>query len=302
MIGSPAISVLMSVHNGERYLRAAIDSILNQTFTDFEFVIVDDASKDSAPKILQEYAKRDSRVHLITNERNLGLTASLNRGLRECRGEFVARMDADDVCVPQRFGHQIDFMESHLDSVAVGGQIIAIDPYGVPMFDSDFPLSHDLIVDRLLKADGGVLVHPCVLMRKSAMSRIGGYDERFRTAQDLDLYLRLASIGKLANLDEVLLMYRQHLASTSISKRKVQVGTACQIVAEAYSRMGIEMPPDWRFEHPSEHPSSDYRRWGWNALKKRRRGIALWHALSAIKARPIDYRNIVLLACCLRGY
>src|SRR4051812_26679567 len=127
MAASPTVSVLMAVYNGEQYLREAVNSILSQTFKDFEFIIIDDGSTDRSPELLASYARADSRVKLISRP-NKGLTKSLNEGLHAARGEFVARMDGDDISLPERFERQVSYLREHPEVVLVGSRVEFIDP------------------------------------------------------------------------------------------------------------------------------------------------------------------------------
>ncbi len=126
----PRVSVLMSVYNGERFLRDSVESILGQTFTDFEFLILDDGSTDSTCEILEEYANKDARIVLVRNDRNLGLTRSLNKGLRLVRGEYLARQDADDISLPKRLEMQVKFLDAHPEVGVVGSALEIIDENG----------------------------------------------------------------------------------------------------------------------------------------------------------------------------
>ena len=200
------ITVLLAVYNGQQYLREAIDSILSQTFRDFEFLIIDDGSTDNTLFILNEYARRDSRIKLVTRP-NKGLTYTLNEGIFLARGEFLARMDADDICLPQRFEKQLAYLRQHPECVLVGSRVQLMDPEGLPLREMSQEQSHQEIDDAHLNR-GWPVVHPATMMRLSAIKQIGGYRDEFNTLEDLDLFLRLAEVGKLANLPDVLLRYR----------------------------------------------------------------------------------------------
>ncbi len=242
MANSPTVSVLMAVYNGQKYLRNAVDSVLGQTFGDFEFVIIDDGSTDSSLSILESYAAKDSRMRLLSRP-NQGLTKSLNEGLTLCKGELIARMDADDACMPQRLEKQVAYLREHPEIALVGSQVQFIDPDDCPInVKPGLVLSHEQI-DAALLRKGWPLVHPAVLMRAADVRAIGGYDQRYQTNQDHDLFLRLAEKGKLANLPDVLLQYRQHFESITLAKATEQGDTVEAIVREAYRRRGIA-PPD----------------------------------------------------------
>ena len=193
----------MSVYNGERYLREAIDSILNQTFSDFEFIIVDDGSMDSSLEIIRAY--NDERIRLIRNERNLGLTASLNKGLDQSRGEYVARMDCDDVSLPERLARQVAFMDANPKVGASSTWALDIDAEGNVLRRRKALVGAQL--DNFYWRTP--LIHPSAIIRFSQFKELR-YDERIRYAQDYDLWLRIKERSSLANLPECLLLYRVH--------------------------------------------------------------------------------------------
>ena len=240
----PQITVLMSVYNGEAYLAEAVESILSQTFSDFIFLILDDASTDATPEILNRYAAKDSRVIIITNERNLGLTASLNRGLAHIDTPYIARMDADDISLPDRFARQWAFMQENPDVAVLGGAIRTVDADGIEI-SLDF---NPPIKDRLEAKDierGGAIVHPAAFTRTSAITEIGGYREQFSKAQDVDLWLRLFAMGhRLLNLDgEPLLAYRWHESSVTTKNNEMQaVCHVAAVISAEYIRDGLPDP------------------------------------------------------------
>jgi glycosyltransferase involved in cell wall biosynthesis len=238
---APTISVVMAVYNGQQYLRAAVDSILAQTFGDFEFIIIDDGSTDGSLDILKEYEQRDPRIRVVSRP-NKGLTRSLNEGIALARGEFVARMDGDDVAMPDRFEKQLNLLRSDPELSAVGGDVMRIDADGNPMTSPRMPMTHLEIEADLLLGKGGALVHPSLMARRSALAAVGGYREKFKTAQDLDLYLRLAQHGRLANVGDIVLKYRIHGASVSNAKREQQDRDVRAILTEAYAARGRAMP------------------------------------------------------------
>ncbi len=200
----PLLTVLLCVWNGEAYLRAAIESVLRQSYRDFEFLIIDDASTDTTAEILR--ATGDPRVRVLRNERNLGLTASLNRGLAEARGEFIARQDADDLSHPDRFALQLSFLHAHHSSGAVGAQARLIDGRGRSLGKKDFPLGFRSIWWAHLFDNA--LAHSAVIFRRNAVQNIGGYDESYRASQDYELWSRLGERHLLANLPERLVTLR----------------------------------------------------------------------------------------------
>ena len=228
-MGSPAISVAMSVYNGERFLVPAIESVLAQTFTDFEFLILDDGSSDNTREVIESFASQDSRIRLIIRE-NRGLVASLNQLLAESCAPLVARMDADDVCLPTRFARQIDWLAAHTDYGVVGSWCEDIDendqPWGGLCNSPRHPANHD---EFLIAIDNGwaLLCHPAVMFRRDLVLSVGGYHAAFRHCEDMDLWLRLASVTKLASIPEPLIRYRHY--SEQVSSRHAteqQIGAA----------------------------------------------------------------------------
>ncbi len=178
----------MSVYNGARFLPEAVESILRQSWSDFEFVIVNDGSTDETWSILEGYRAQDGRVRLVDQEKR-GLTASLNRGCSLSKGKFIARMDADDVAMLRRLELQMHFMDTHADVGVLGGAFELIDAAGKRLGVSLLP-SEDLEIRRML-LDSTAFLHPSVLISRSALERVGGYRE-VKYAEDYDLWLRLA--------------------------------------------------------------------------------------------------------------
>jgi glycosyltransferase involved in cell wall biosynthesis len=278
----PTVSVLMPVHNAERYLGEAVESILGQTFADFEFLIVDDGSTDRSRAILERYAAQDQRIHL-TSRPNTGYAVALNELLSLARGQLVARMDADDVALPERLARQVDYLRAHPDVVCVGSAVHFIDAGGRFLRDRHPGMEHEAIQERALAGDCA-LNHPSVMMR-----RAGGYHVEFMPAEDLDLWLRLGEIGRLTNLPDVLMKYRQHEASFSERHQQLQLERSAAAVLEACRRRGI--PPrevsvsPWR---PVDRRSrmQAYVGYGWRGLERGDYRMALHYALRAIGQAP----------------
>ena len=200
----PKVSVLMGVHNGARYLRQALESLRAQTYQDFELVIVDDSSTDETADIL--LAMKDSRTVICRNDENQGLTKSLNIGLRFCRGEYVARMDADDISLPSRFEKQVAFLDGHPEVALVGSAYDHIDAAGNVTAHVGVPSEDREIQARL--GQKNCFGHGTVMVRRSVLVECGGYDERYARAQDYDLWLRIAEKHQMANLSESLYYWR----------------------------------------------------------------------------------------------
>ncbi len=204
---SPQVTIVMSVHNGEKYLSQAVDSILAQTFRDFEFIIINDGSTDRTSEILVQYQARDARIRLLAQEQS-GLVDALNRGCALARGEYIARMDADDVAFPQRIEHQVKFLENNPEMALVGTPVVVIDENGLPIDLFRFPTDSHEIADLLMRAN--CINHPTVMIRTKAFCALCGYRKTFQHAEDYDLWLRMSEQYSLANLAEPMLCYRIH--------------------------------------------------------------------------------------------
>jgi len=214
---APKISVLMPLFNGERFLREAVESILGQTFTDFEFLIIDDGSTDTSVKTVGTYD--DPRIRLISNHENLGVTATLNRGIDLARGEYIARMDCDDISLPDRLAEQVAYLEQHPDCALCSVMVTMSDEQGNDCgvwLDDRETVSSEAIRRFLPRAN--CIAHPGIMIRKSLLARYR-YNERQRVAQDYDLWLRMAADGLvIAKLAKPLLRYRINTSSvTAIS-------------------------------------------------------------------------------------
>ena len=199
------VSVLMAVYNGERYLRQSVESILNQTYSDFEFIILDDGSNDSTLSILNEYAPRDRRMVLVRNETNIGLARSLNLGLELAQGEYIARMDADDISMPERLAVQVAYLETHSDIGVLGSKAYFVDD---EMSTINYPENPDYL--KWCLCFYNPIAHPSVMYRHSLIDSVGGYNEEYQFAQDYELWGRLSGITKLSNFQQVLVQMRKH--------------------------------------------------------------------------------------------
>ena len=283
----PPVAVLMAVHNGEPYLGEAVDSILGQTFGDFEFLVVDDGSSDGTADILSDFARRDSRIRIVRNSENVGLTKSLNIALSLTDAAFLARMDADDISLPGRLGKQLDYMRSHADCVVVGCRILSIDEDGDPICRERQGTTHDEIEKILFHGFGGAIPHPTAMMRGEVVKACGGYREEFPVAQDLDLWLRMAEHGRLANLPDVLLKYRRHFAAVGWQRNTEQRQVAEQILRDACQRRGVAEPSDLRryFLDPKTRFEQELE-WSRQAAHDGFHRTAWKHACRAAGSRP----------------
>ncbi len=212
---TPRITVAMSVFNNATYIARAVESILAQSFTDFEFIIVDDGSTDDSVAIVERVAGNDSRVN-IQRQANAGLIVSLNRIVDMARAPFIARMDGDDIALPDRFARQIAHLDAHPDLGVLGTGCTCIDEEGRPSstkFDNATD-ADDLVADLI---NGPPLCHPSVMMRTEVLRAVGGYHRAFKHCEDYDLWLRLSELTRMGNLPDRLLLYRQ--SATQVSNR-----------------------------------------------------------------------------------
>ena len=206
MSSSPCVSVVMPVFNGERYLKEAVEGILNQTFGDFEFIIINDGSTDNTRGILESYA--DARIKLVEQEHQ-GLIASLNRGLAIAGGEYVARMDSDDIAAPERLEKQVAFLRTHPKIGILGTACRIIDDNGRDLGVRRWPIS-DLEI-RWTGLFSSPFGHPTVILRRDILTKHGlEYDDVFHMVEDYDLWIRALNHTRGANLNEPLLKYRVH--------------------------------------------------------------------------------------------
>jgi len=306
-VAAPVVSIVMPVYNAQRYLHEAVESILAQSFTDFELIVVDDGSTDISPQILGDYQARDRRVRIISRP-NSGIVGALNDGLAAATGDLVARMDSDDIAAPDRFEKQVAFLRSHADHVLVGSQVMLIDPEGAalcPKRDTEY--THERI-DWAHLNHRWPLVHPTVMMRREAVNSIGGYRRDFQWLEDLDIFLRLAEVGKLASLTDILLHYRLHAGSVCHTREKEQEAIRPALYAQVYRRRGIHPPA----ESPANNGASDARylgddferdrRWGWWALIGGNVRTARKYAFRTLRGAPLASESWKLVYCALRGH
>lgn len=209
----PRVSVVMPVHNGATYLEEAIESILRQTFTNLETLVVDDGSTDATPEILRTLAASDPRLSVFTQDHR-GITHSRNRGIASARGEYLAAHDADDLSLPDRLEKQVSFLDAHPEVAMVGSVAQWIDQLGNPIPSMGYPTEHEEIVQKLPLQS--CFVHGSVLFRHSCLLAAGAYREEFPLAEDVDLFLRLSERYRVANLPDILYHWRRSDQSVSI--------------------------------------------------------------------------------------
>lgn len=225
----PKVSVVMPVYNSETYLAEAIDSILTQTFTDFEFVIVDDGSTDSSSQIIASYASKDPRIHVHVMPQNSGIVAALNEGVRVSSAPLIARMDADDISLPSRFERQVAFFDQNTVGLVGSNYIKSTEN---SRKTTHHPTAPAEVARKLLYTC--CIGHPTVMFSRDAFVQAGGYDPSYAGggAEDYDLWLRMSRNVQLANLPDNLLKYRRHsvsLSATASRKDKYAKNSACAV-------------------------------------------------------------------------
>jgi glycosyltransferase involved in cell wall biosynthesis len=292
---SPVVSVVMSVYNGERFLREAVESVLAQTLPNFELLVVDDGSTDSSPEILSSYQARDPRI-VVHRQSNQGRAAALNRGFAVAQAPLVARLDADDIAFPERLARQARFLEEHETVAVVGGAVTFIDDRGRAFGAWQYPLTDREI--RKAFAHTTPLVHPAVMLRKEVFDVVGGYRTLFKEAEDIDLWLRIAEQHELANVPEEAICYRIHGGQATRRALEQQSLEAIAARASARARMGGRGDPLDEAERidyqtalaigatPDEIASAFVRDFTWLAKTMSRAGYA--NAAEELFARAAD--------------
>jgi glycosyltransferase involved in cell wall biosynthesis len=234
-VSEPRVTVLMPVHNGGCYLREAIESILRQSLKDFEFLIIDDGSQDESVAVVKSY--RDERIRLIENGRNLGLIATLNRGLQMARGEYVARMDADDISLPRRLERQLEYMERHPDVSVISSYYRYMDSNGRPFRTVKGDVKDCHISFRMYVEGYNPVCHPAAMFRIKMIREQGGYNREFAHAEDGALWFRLNSEGmKFGNVPRVLFLYRSHSQQITQTRTAEQAESHFRAYAQSLSR------------------------------------------------------------------
>lgn len=294
----------MTVHNNAPYLRASLESIRTQTLADWEMCVSDDGSTDGSGDILLSFAREHPGRVTVIQKGKRGLVPSVNDALACARGEFIARMDGDDISLPDRFAKQVAFLRANPDVVIVGAQVELIDMFDVPLERASHPTDHAGIDRELMLGRGWGIVQPVSMIRRSAVDRVGPYKEEYDTVEDLDLFLRLSEVGRVANLPEVLLKYRKHPSSVNARRAEVQKRVGKQVLEDACRRRGLPLPQGDALRDDVKQPESiaeQHRRWGWHALKHGHIDAARKHARRAVKLSPTSLAMWKLVYCAWRG-
>lgn len=263
----PRVSVIMPVYNAEPYLKSAIDSILEQTFEDFELIAINDGSSDNSAQILDHYARIDKRV-IAVHQENKKLVATLNRGIKMARGEYIARMDSDDLSFPRRFEQQVALLDAQPRVILVAGGFEIIDEESEFLYREVLP-AHDRDIKRSMLLRNPI-AHGSVMFRKSACDKVGGYSDAFGPTEDFELWSRLSLIGEFAALEQTIFRWRVNTKGISSNNNKLQL--------EIMKRHTQAL---WASSFPKVIPASQLRSDGRSYFK-------------TYKKRGFDMRNILL--------
>ncbi len=298
----PALSVVMPVYNVERFIDEAIDSVLDQTFTDLELVIVDDASTDSTWKIATKRAVDEPRIRVIRNERNLGAAAAANIGIRAAFAPLIARMDGDDISVPARFEKQVATLNTHPHFAVVGTFASHINELGRLLSLSGTGPTTEAEFNDLRRAGKPTMVFGgTALFTRNLFDQVGGYDPRIRVAEDLELFDRMADVGPVIAIPEPLLLYRLHPGSTVertfLEGRRIHRFVAARRQAQnsGQNTMDLEQFIQWERDRPlwyrlrdrlQDNSQYHYRKAGLAFGGGNKAGMA-WNLINAFLANPL---------------
>jgi glycosyltransferase involved in cell wall biosynthesis len=287
------------VYNTVEFIDEAVESLLGQTLRDFEFLIVDDGSSDGSLDRLRALEARDSRIRLFTQP-NSGIAATRNRLLSMVQGKFIAIMDSDDISLPHRLETQVAFLNEHPEVVIVGGGIYLIDDKGRRIAPFLRPSDNETLQRHLLSGEL-LLPQPCAMIRKEAVDQVGAYDTEKIAADDVDFFLRLGEVGELANVPEVLLLYREHensISNRANARQREEVREACE---RAWKRRGIQghIPEQDATRGVGDRLTrhKHVRKRGWWAFNAGERKTARCYAARAVGLSPTDFNSWKLLLC-----
>ena len=284
----------MSIYNGEDYLHEAIESILKQTYSDFEFIIINDGSSDSSLKIVKSIS--DNRIVLI-DQKNTGLAIALNNGIKIAKGKYIARMDADDISMPERLKLQFEFLENHPEVIVVGGNADVIDKSGDYVYTSNQMLEWEMIKNKLPETP---FFHSSTMYRKSSFETVGGYPELYRI-EDVVFFNRLSRIGELRNLKEVLIKYRLTPSAVTVKSSRRDGETIHRIMLDAINGnitseqkqtlkiLTVNRKTNWKKAIYHLHLAKKYL---WNNFQPKKARVIL---LKSIYVSPLSREPFLLL-------
>ncbi len=295
----PTVSVLLPVHNAGRYVAETIASVLGQSYRDFEFLIIDDGSTDRSLDEINVAVGQDPRVQVLS-QANAGFARTLNRLIAESTGKYLARIDADDIAEPTRFERQVDFLDEHSPCVLVASAITQIDQDGDPYAVVRYPTDPVEIEQNLLRGNA-CIIHPSVMLRRSAVEQVGGYALDVPVVEDQELWFRLARVGELAIIDEPLTRYRIHADNMSFRQIPAAVEAYNRMIRVAYQDRGLTTePPQNRVPENDDLAWQRERRWAWTAIESGYLGTARKHARRLLMRHPnsIDCWKLFAFAYC----
>ncbi len=300
---TPLVSVVMPVFNAAPYLDEAIESILQQTFSKFELIIINDGSTDSSFEMLQKWEKADQRIRLF-DQQNQGRSMTRNRGLLVATTDFVAMMDADDISVSNRLEVCYDYLKNNPNVVAVSGKCECMCMHGIPVHVSSVPLGHNEIEQSLLQDNGNDFAQGASMMHKKIALAVGGYNREYEMGEDADLFLRMALKGELVNLPKILLRYRQHPRSITNLADKKLIANCIKRLEGSWADRGLTLDNDfehWLENNPEKKEYQSLLSWGWNALGKGRVDISRRYAKKLILFEPFNREVWRFIFCVIRG-
>lgn len=263
---TPRVSVVMPVFNGARFIAEAIESVLASRFEDFELlVLIDGGTSDASAQVATTAAAGDPRVRIIDHPHVVPSVAR-NIGLREARGELIANLDCDDAMFPDRLARQVEYLDRHPECVAVGSRVLVVDAEGKPLGVLVRAFAHEDIDAAHLDGRGGAMANPAATFRRQAALAIGGYSaDVLTTGEDFDFWLRLAEVGRLANLPDVLVRYRTHDRNASLvqTDRERRHVVTIEILTRTFARRGITNRQPAKLKAP---PLRSWEQWSNRAL------------------------------------
>jgi len=299
----PQISVVMPAYNSELYIDEAVNSILKQTFADFELIIINDGSTDSTFEKIEKWKRKDSRVKVVHQE-NIGRSLSRNKGLDMAQADYVAFADADDISTPKRLELTYNYLKKNPDVCAVSGIFDRICMRGVFLYKALVVFEHKDIEMKLLNDIGDQFHQSCSMVRKEIAIKVGGYNPAHILGDDVGFFLKMARAGKLHNLNATLLRYRLHPTSIVAKANKEMIVNVKEKLRPEWEERGLKFPNDfshWLETAEKKSPEQDLLRWGWNALQRNERKIARVYAKELFFSNPLNTRNLRFICCAIRG-
>lgn len=297
-MSNPKITVSLSAYNNQKFIEKTIQSILRQSFTDFEFIIVNDGSKDNTLSIIEKYAKQDFRIRLINRE-NKGIGASKNEILTLAQGEYIANIDGDDIALPDRLRIQSEYLDQHPELVCVGFDTELIDEKG--RFITTIIHKHGSDLRQGILEGHGEISNPASMIRTSALKQVGGNSEKYKCGGDLDVWLKLDEIGGLDNIPIPLTQYRIHSQSISQQFGILQRESALKACEDAWERRGIEgqftANALWRADNTRASRLTYTLKHGWLAWQNHQYSTAAIYGIKAIKLNIFLKQAWQLTAC-----